>query len=87
MVFVEHAVIKNQVTIRTDHDFLFALLPDLVGFDPISLQVACWCVVTEALAVLGKIRERPKPVRCCCMGQEACNWFGSRVGIGSSRFG
>jgi hypothetical protein len=76
MVFVEHAVIENQVSVGTDDEFLFALLPDLTGFDPISLQVARWCVVTESLAVLGKVRERPKPIRCCCMGQEACNWFG-----------
>ena len=57
MVFVEYAVIENQVTIGADHNFLFALLPNLIGFDPISFQVARGGIVTESLAVLGEVCE------------------------------
>ena len=57
MIFVEYAVVKDQVSIGADHDFLFALLPDLIGFDAIFSQIARWCVVTETRAVLGEVRQ------------------------------
>jgi hypothetical protein len=87
VVFVEHAVFTNQISVGADHDFLFALLPDLIGFDAIFPQVPCGCVVTESLVVLDEVRERPKPIRCCRMGQEVCNWFDLPARTGNSRSG
>jgi hypothetical protein len=57
MVFIEHGVVKNQVPVGADHDFVFALLLDLVGFNVISSQVARGRIVAEALVMLGEVRQ------------------------------
>ena len=57
VIFIKHAVIKNNESVWAWHNLVFAGIPNLLGSDTISFQIPSWCVMTEVLGVVGEVSQ------------------------------
>ena len=57
VVFVKNAVIENDESVLTEHNLIFAGIPDLFGGDSISFQVSGGRIMAEILGVVGKVGQ------------------------------